>query len=247
LKSEWKADHTRWQVRDLSARSYVYLWADAIYFQGRMEDARQCMLVLIGATPMPVERHRDVDGLQADHGGGEDMAPPSKPSPVVKARRRRQIQRRDRSEQRPIPRRRMITRHPNSGIARNRCLRTRMSNKPLSVDLALIKAKTFAKKGAPDQAMQLYQAVLKRFPGNKRAIEGLKSLTRPKPNREQIVLNKAPTQEQINGLIALYNQGRNQEVLDQGTALAEQYPNVPLIPNILGAVNAGFTCVDKNG
>ncbi len=34
LKSEWKADHTRWQVRDLSARSYVYLWADAIYFQG---------------------------------------------------------------------------------------------------------------------------------------------------------------------------------------------------------------------
>ena len=51
-----------------------------------------------------------------------------------------------------------------------------MSNKPLSVNLALIKAKTFAKKGAPDQAMQLYQAVLKRYPGNKWAIEGLKSL-----------------------------------------------------------------------
>ena len=113
-----------------------------------------------------------------------------------------------------------------------------MSNKPLSVDLALIKAKTFAKKGAPDQAMQLYQAVLKRFPGNKRAIAGLKSLERPKPNREQIVLNKAPTQEQINGLMALYNQGRLQEALELGAALAEQYPNVPLIPNILGAVNA---------
>ena len=96
-----------------------------------------------------------------------------------------------------------------------------MSNKPLSVDLALIKAKTFAKKGAPDQAMQLYQAVLKRFPGNKRAIEGLKSLEMPKPNQEQIVLNKAPTQEQINGLIALYNQGQLQEALDQGAALAE--------------------------
>ncbi len=25
--------------------------AHGIYFQGRMEDARQCMLVLIGATP----------------------------------------------------------------------------------------------------------------------------------------------------------------------------------------------------
>ena len=115
-----------------------------------------------------------------------------------------------------------------------------MSNKPLSVDLALIKAKTFAKKGAPDQAMQLYQAVLEKFPGNKRAIEGLKSLTRPKPDQKPIVLNKAPTQEQINGLMALYNQGRLQEALDQGTALAEQYLNVPLIPNILGAVNAGL-------
>ncbi len=105
-----------------------------------------------------------------------------------------------------------------------------MSNKPLSVNLALIKAKTFVKKGAPDQAMQLYQAVLKRFSGNKRAIEGLKSLERTKPNQEQIVLNKAPTQEQINSLIALYNQGRLQEALDQGAALAEQYPNVPLLP-----------------
>ena len=109
-----------------------------------------------------------------------------------------------------------------------------MSNKPLSVDLALIKAKALAKKGAPDQAMQLYQAVLKRTLGNKRAIEGLKSLERPKPNQEQIVLNKAPTQEQINDLITLYNQGRNQEALELGAALAEQYPNVPLIPNILG-------------
>ncbi len=54
-----------------------------------------------------------------------------------------------------------------------------MSNKPLSVNLALIKAKTLARKGAPDQAIQLYQAVLEKFPGNKRAIEGLKSLERP--------------------------------------------------------------------
>ncbi len=120
-----------------------------------------------------------------------------------------------------------------------------MSNKPLSVNLALIKAKTFAKKGAPDQAMQLYQAVLKRFPGNKRAIEGLKSLERPKPDQEQIILDKAPTQEQINGLIALYNQGQLQEALDQGAALAEQYPNAPLILNILGVVNAGLGRLDQ--
>ena len=43
-----------------------------------------------------------------------------------------------------------------------------MPYKPLSVDLALIKAKTLARKGAPDQAVQLYQAVMKRSPENKR-------------------------------------------------------------------------------
>ena len=113
-----------------------------------------------------------------------------------------------------------------------------MSNKPLSVDLALKKARTLARKGAPDQAVQLYQAVLKKFPGNKRAIEGLKSLGRPRPSQAPAILNTGPTQQQIDGLIALYERGRLQEALRQGTALVERYPNVPLILNILGVVNA---------
>ncbi len=120
-----------------------------------------------------------------------------------------------------------------------------MSNKPLSVNLALVKAETFAKRGAPDRAMQLYQAVLERFPGNKRAIEGLKSLERPTPDRRRFGFNTGPTQEQINGLMALYSQGRFQEVLEQGTALARQYPDVPLIPNILGAANSDTGCLEE--
>ena len=59
-----------------------------------------------------------------------------------------------------------------------------------------------------------------------------------KPDQERIVPNKAPSQEQIDGLIALYNHGRLREALSQGTALAGQYPDVALIPNILGALNA---------
>src|SRR3712207_1538283 len=51
LKGEWEADHGRWQRRDLSARRYVYLWADGVYLQARMEPQAECMLVLIGATP----------------------------------------------------------------------------------------------------------------------------------------------------------------------------------------------------
>ena len=51
LKAEWEADHARWQRRDLSARRYVYVWADGVYLQARMEPQAECMLVLIGATP----------------------------------------------------------------------------------------------------------------------------------------------------------------------------------------------------
>ena len=51
LKGEWEADHARWQGRDLSARRYVYLWADGVYLQARMEPQAECLLVLIGATP----------------------------------------------------------------------------------------------------------------------------------------------------------------------------------------------------
>ena len=51
LKEEWQAEYDRWQRRDLSARRYVYLWADGVYLQARMEDDAACMLVLLGATP----------------------------------------------------------------------------------------------------------------------------------------------------------------------------------------------------
>ena len=30
---------------------YVYIWADGIHLQARLEDEKQCILVLIGATP----------------------------------------------------------------------------------------------------------------------------------------------------------------------------------------------------
>jgi putative transposase len=51
LKEAWTDEHSRWKKRDLSARRYVYVWADGIYLQARLEDEKQCILVLIGATP----------------------------------------------------------------------------------------------------------------------------------------------------------------------------------------------------
>jgi transposase-like protein len=61
LRSEWAADHARWRRRDLSARRYVYLWADGVYPQARMEPQAECMLMLVGATP---EGKKELVGFQ---------------------------------------------------------------------------------------------------------------------------------------------------------------------------------------
>ena len=61
LRAEWEADYSRWQRRDLSARRYVYIWADGVYLQARMEPQAECILVLIGATP---EGKKELLGFQ---------------------------------------------------------------------------------------------------------------------------------------------------------------------------------------
>ena len=37
LRGEWEAEHARWQRRDLSARQYVYVWADGVYRKRSVE------------------------------------------------------------------------------------------------------------------------------------------------------------------------------------------------------------------
>jgi putative transposase len=60
LKEAWTEEHVRWSKRDLSAKRYVYFWADGIHVQARLEDAAQCLLVIIGATP---EGKKELVGL----------------------------------------------------------------------------------------------------------------------------------------------------------------------------------------
>ena len=61
ITAAWQAEFDRWQERDLSARRYVYVWADGVYLQARMEEQAECMLVLIGATP---EGRKELVGFQ---------------------------------------------------------------------------------------------------------------------------------------------------------------------------------------
>ena len=49
LKETWQDELNAWQSRDLSAKRYVYFWVDSLYFEARLEAAKQCMLVIMGA------------------------------------------------------------------------------------------------------------------------------------------------------------------------------------------------------
>jgi len=53
LKEFWQQEWASWSKRSLEGRYYVYLWADGVYFNIRLEDPannEQCILVLMGAT-----------------------------------------------------------------------------------------------------------------------------------------------------------------------------------------------------
>jgi putative transposase len=49
-KRIWEEEHEAWDRRSLEGNRYVYIWADGIYFNIRSDDARQCILVIIGVT-----------------------------------------------------------------------------------------------------------------------------------------------------------------------------------------------------
>src|SRR5881227_2577619 len=50
LKAVWEAEHEAWSKRSLAGKHYVYVWADGVHFNIRLEGGRQCILVLMGAT-----------------------------------------------------------------------------------------------------------------------------------------------------------------------------------------------------
>jgi len=50
LKASWEQEHEEWSKRSLQGKQYVYVWADGIHTKIRLEEDRQCILVLMGAT-----------------------------------------------------------------------------------------------------------------------------------------------------------------------------------------------------
>jgi putative transposase len=50
LVEQWRDEYQAWSKRSLEEKNYVYVWADGVYFNVRLEEDRQCILVLLGAT-----------------------------------------------------------------------------------------------------------------------------------------------------------------------------------------------------
>jgi transposase-like protein len=48
LKDGWRAELAKWQQQKLDKKRYVYFWADGVYFNIRGDEARQCILVIVG-------------------------------------------------------------------------------------------------------------------------------------------------------------------------------------------------------
>jgi transposase-like protein len=48
LTEQWKGEARAFMQRDLSGTDYVYVWADGIHVNIRLEEARLCLLVMIG-------------------------------------------------------------------------------------------------------------------------------------------------------------------------------------------------------
>ena len=51
LVKVWEAEYAAFRRRDLADRDYVYVWADGVHFNVRLEEDRLCTLVVIGARP----------------------------------------------------------------------------------------------------------------------------------------------------------------------------------------------------
>ena len=50
LMGAWRQDFEAWNTRSLAGKQYVYFWVDGVHFNIRLEEDRQCILVIMGAT-----------------------------------------------------------------------------------------------------------------------------------------------------------------------------------------------------
>ena len=61
LLSVWQEEQRTWQKRSLAHKQYVYIWADGVHFNVRLEEDRLACLVIIGVRPDGVKEVIAID------------------------------------------------------------------------------------------------------------------------------------------------------------------------------------------
>ena len=92
----------------------------------------------------------------------------------------------------------------------------------LKLDKALKLANKKVKDGLSEEAKKIYQDILEKFPKNKKALDGMKTLASRTLANTSVI--RDPRDDQFQNLVSLYTKGRYQETLIQAERLLEQFP-----------------------
>ena len=112
----------------------------------------------------------------------------------------------------------------------------------LKLDKALKLAKNKLKSGSRNEAKKIYQDILKKFPKNKKALAGIKTLA-----SKTLAANpdiQEPPKEQLNSLHKLYNQQKLKQVFNEAQILTNQYSKSLVLWNLIGASAAQLGKLD---
>jgi len=106
----------------------------------------------------------------------------------------------------------------------------------MNVDRILAQAKSYTKTGEINEAIKLYEKLLKVFPENQRAKKQLKLLQDKGSFSNQSNL----TQSQIDSVLELYHKGQLKDALNVLDDLNAQYSGIAILHNIRGACFHGL-------
>ena len=111
------------------------------------------------------------------------------------------------------------------------------------LDKALKLAKNKVKDGLTNEAKKIYQDILKKFPKNKKASDGIKTLA-----SKTLATNtgiQEPPKEQLTSLLTLYNQQKLQQVFNEAQILTKRYTKSSTLLNLMGASAAQLGKLDE--
>ena len=113
----------------------------------------------------------------------------------------------------------------------------------LKLDKALKFAEKKIKDGLSEEAKKIYQDIKKKFPKNKKALNGIKTLaSKTLANPSDM---EEPPSDQLKSLVKLYTQRRYQEALNEAKKLLIKFPSTITLYNIIGAANKGLGKPDE--